>query len=93
MNLLLKFDYYSCVIYIPDGYVANLSKLQLDFFEWLYDRPECIKKNHRGNVGVSYNQEDFLDYLNNVVLSNSREKAYMIPKFNKKKGDFFKLEF
>lgn len=93
MNLLLKFDYYSCVVYMPDGYVTNFPKLQLDFFEWLYNHSEFIKENFRGNVGISYNEREFLDYLNDVVLSNSSEKAYIIPKENRLKGKVVKLVF
>lgn len=85
MNVILKFDYYSCTIYIPDGYILDLNKIYADFFEWLYHQPGCIKRV--GNTDAfNYNEEDFLRYINEEVLEGA-EKAYVvldIPKTKKK---------
>ena len=81
MNVELKFDYYSRMIYIPDGYVDDVKILQSSFLDWMQEQPECIVCAPDMQMGYSYNEDDFLRYINNVVLKNSHEKAYFI--FNK----------
>lgn len=76
MNVELKFDYYSRMIYIPDGYVYDVKILQSSFLDWMQEQPECIVCAPDTQVGYSYNEDDFLRYINSVVLKNSNEKAY-----------------
>ena len=75
MNILLKFDHGSHILRVPDGYVWDLHKVYWDFFEWIEDQPENIT-----NFGIAYNETDFLRYINDVVLSESKETAYFLPK-------------
>ena len=84
MNIELKFDYYSCVIYIPDNYIYDVESLQKSFFEWMQQQPECIIDTPNMQKGFSYNEDDFLKYVNNVILKNEREKAYFVSKARKK---------
>lgn len=76
MNVKLQFDCSSKTIYIPDGYVDDLGKLQLSFLDWIKQQPECITNTHRNQIGYFYNEIHFLKYVNDVLLINSREKAY-----------------
>ena len=76
MTVELRFDYDSRVIYIPDGYVDDLKILQSSFLDWMQEQPECIVCAPDMQVGYSYNEDDFLRYINSVVLKNSNEKAY-----------------
>ena len=78
MNVELRFDYDSRVIYIPDGYVDDVKILQSSFLDWMQEQPECIVCAPDTQVGYSYNEDDFLRYINNVVLKNSNEKAYFV---------------
>lgn len=85
VNVILKFDYYSCTIYIPDGYIRDLNEIYDNFFEWLHHQPSCIKRVGKNDV-LSYNEKDFLRYINEEVLKGV-EKAYIasdIPKSKKK---------
>lgn len=93
MNIELKFDYHSRIIYVPDGYVSNLADMQLHFFEWLYNQPDCFVQCKNGNLAISYNEETVLNYINNVVLHDSKEKAYCISNVNTIKGNIYTLNF
>ena len=76
MNIELKFDYDSHMVYIPDGYVNDVNSLQSSFLDWVQQQPECLVYAPNKRIGLSYNQYDFLRYLNSVVLKDSKEKAY-----------------
>lgn len=93
MNIELKFDYYSRMIYIPDGYVYDTKILHSSFFEWVQQQPECIVSAPNKQVGFSYNEEDFLRFINSAVLKNSKEKAYFISHPQKKTKKTFVIVF
>lgn len=79
MNVILKFDYYKRIVYIPDGYIKNLEKTHLQFFEWMYAQPEYrIYDEGDDEFGVEYDSDDFLRYLNEMVLAKSNEKAHYV---------------
>lgn len=78
MNVLLEFDYSYHLIYIPDGYVLDIRKVQLDFFKWLYRQEKNMLASNTGQMGCAYSADDFLEYINNVVLKDTRECAYFI---------------
>ena len=80
MKIELEFDFEPTVIYVPDGYVKNLKSLQQDFFSWMYDREEYVTEFG----GYEYDESAFLRYVNEVVLINSDEKAYIL---NENEGD------
>ena len=89
MNIELKFDYYSRMIHIPDGYVYDINILKCSFFDWMQQQPECIICAPNMHLGMSYNEEDFLRFINSVILKNSKEKAYYIsdqPRPNSKRA-------
>ncbi|MBE5922657.1 MAG: hypothetical protein E7269_07890 [Lachnospiraceae bacterium] len=93
MNISLKFDCHSCTIYIPDGYITNIIEIQNQFFEWVSEQSSCLTEDNAGRVAVKYNEKDFLKYINEQILIDSREKAYIISGTNKTKGKMFTLLF
>lgn len=78
MNIELKFDYYSKIVFIPDGYVSSIEKLKLSFLNWVERNPNCILIDSNHSIVLSYNENDFILFLNTVVLKNSNEKAYFL---------------
>lgn len=77
MNVILKFDYYIKTIYIPDGYINNLNKVYLDFFGWLENQAECLALEN-GAYGLSYDESHFVKYINEELLGDCSEKAYIL---------------
>lgn len=83
MELLLQFDYSSSVVYIPDGYVYSIEQLQEDFLDWVSDQPECWVNGPGHIAALSYGKEEFLAFVNDVILMESKEKAYFISDAHK----------
>ena len=78
MNIELKFDYYSKIVFIPDGYVSIIEKLKLSFLDWGERNPNCILIDPNYSIVLSYNENNFIQFLNTEVLKNSNEKAYFL---------------
>lgn len=93
MNLRLKFDYSTDMIYIPDGYIEDLKLFQSKFFEWLYENPDCMIYDKKGTPAYSYNATTVLDYINREVLYASREKAYFISERRSQNGKIYTITF
>lgn len=66
------------MIYIPDGYIQDLEQLQADFDEWVYRQPECWVEWQYGGEVCAFNEDEFLRYVNEIVLKDSSEKACFI---------------
>lgn len=79
MCIELIFDCRSFLIFVPDGYIVRLKDIQEDFLEWMQQQQECIANANDRQEGYSYNEKNFLKYINSVVLKESKEKAYFIP--------------
>lgn len=84
MNILVKFEATHFVLYIPDGYVYDLELLQNDFLKWIEDQ-SVYRVLPGQKTGICYNANTFLQYLNEVVLLNSGERAYFIKHSKQKK--------
>ena len=84
MVIRIKFDYYGKTVFIPDGYIADVNKLQTDFLKWVKDQPDCISEVN-GIAGLSYDADDFLEYVNKTVLADTEEKAYFVERTHCKK--------
>ena len=84
MIINIKFDYYGKTVFIPDGYITDVNKLQTDFLEWVKDQPDCITEVN-GIAGLSYDADDFLCYINQVILAAAKEKAYFTDHTNKRR--------
>ena len=80
MVIELRFDYASSFVSVPDGYMTRGKELQKSFLAWVEDQPENIVITIDGRAAVSYGDEDIIKYLNSVLLCESREKAFLIPK-------------
>lgn len=78
MQLRLCFEYSSTVIYIPDGYVDSTEQLQEDFLDWVTHQPACWVNGPGHTLALGYGEDEFLTFVNNVVLSDSKEKAYFL---------------
>lgn len=76
MKILLKFDFDSRILYIPDGYIKNVDQLQQEFFEWIYYQKDNISLS---GGGLAYGPDDFLRYINTEVLACGTEVAYFLP--------------
>ena len=68
------------VIWIPQS-ITNIEKLQIDFFEWLFDK----KNNHKYWIIVNnekkycnYGVDAFVDWINSNVLIDEKDKARVI---------------
>lgn len=94
MYIDLIFDYYSKLLYIPDGYIHDVKTLQHSFLNWVSQQSECIVLRPGNMVGYSYDENDFIEYINQVVLDNTTEKAYFVLKEKfRGKRKIYRLEF
>ena len=93
MVIELRFDYASSFVAVPDGYITSGKELQKSFLAWVEDQPENIVITKDGRAAVSYGDEDIMKYLNSVLLCDSREKAYLIPKEKVRKPIKFSISF
>lgn len=91
MNVELRFDYYSRNLYIPDGYIYDLKKIQEDFFDWLQEQSGCIIRLRKKGYAYSYNENDFERFINEVILKDSQEKAYFVFREHKQKENVLKF--
>lgn len=93
MNIVLKFDHSTDTVFVPDGYISDVEELRLCFFDWIYDNPEYVTYDKKGHAACSYNSSAFLEYINQVILLSSKEKAYFIPPAQRIRGKIYVLEF
>lgn len=93
MNIVLKFDHSTDTIFVPDGYISDVDELRLCFFDWIYDNPRYITYDKKGHAVCSYNSSAFLEYINQVILLSSNEKAYLIPSTQRIRGKKRVLKF
>lgn len=71
------------IIDVPEYIAKNIRKYQRSFDKWLYD-----KQNDHGlwviadgkKTAVSFGTQDFVDYLNEYVLSKDDSKCSVIGK-------------
>lgn len=84
MNIILKFDIESYCLYIPDGFVSDIKLLQSGFFEWIENQPICGPSRGPKDA-VCFGAVNFLQYINDVVLSDTHERAYFVAKCAQKR--------
>lgn len=80
MNIKVEFDYHYKIIYVPNGYIENVTKLQKMFLEWVVEQPECVVNDPSDAIALNYNENDFLKFINDVILQKTNEKAYYVQK-------------
>ena len=93
MIIETKFSYYSRYMYIPDGYICDINKVHLSFFDWIENQPDCIAVSPGGQYGLTFDADVFLRYLNTEVLKGVNEKAYFIERISDKSDIDAKLNF
>lgn len=84
MLVNVVFDYYADVIDVPDCVGKSIKKYQNKCDRWLFNKlndHEFWEKDSSGNkLGVGICSESFIYWLNEFVLKNSEEKAYIVQK-------------
>ena len=78
MKIRLIFDVSEYMLYVPDGYLIDTKQTQMDFFEWCETQEDAFGNAPGKRFGWCYSKELFLRYINEIVLGESREKAYFI---------------
>lgn len=74
----IEFDIDSYVVVIPDGYIQNIYEIQDSFYSWACTQRRNQVYRHGKFCALCYNGEDFLRYLNEVILADSDKKAHFI---------------
>ena len=81
MKIALQFTYHADIISVPEEIGIKINKYQQKFDKWLYD-----KENDHGHwvfingrkAAASFDTTTFVDYLNEVYLYDSDEKAIIV---------------
>lgn len=71
MILMVAFDCWCDVLQVPDRLNYNVPALGDEFYSWVEDNPKCIRYLKDGDIGLSYNGDDFVEWLKECVLSKS----------------------
>lgn len=84
MFVNIVFDYYADIVSVPDSIGINIKKYQNQCDKWLFNKlneHEFWEKDDSGNkLGVGVCSESFIYWLNEFVLKDSKEKAYIVRK-------------
>lgn len=89
MNIQLRFDFHSCTVFVPDGIVTDAYRLQQDFLEWAFEQPNCITSDHNGDLALRYDENDFITFVNDVLLKDCNERAY---KYSDSRSEKMKIQ-
>ncbi len=79
----LEYTYNTDIISVPECIANELKKIQALFDEWLYDKNNdhgCWIIQNGEKMAISFETQDFINFLNNHVLSNSDMKAFVVKK-------------
>ena len=69
MLVNIVFDYNADIVSVPDSIGINIKKYQNQCDKWLFNK-----------LGVGVCSESFIYWLNEFVLKDSKEKAYIVRK-------------
>ena len=70
-EIILSADGDSVMYLVPDEVANNLKKYCIEFCDvWIRKSPHA--KRYRTSRGVCYNEEDFIDYLNNYIFPTQK---------------------
>lgn len=73
------------IVEAPNFIVDELELYDDKFNDWVGEQ-DCFRlEDEFGDIGLSFGYSDMIDWLNNVILVNSAEKARVI------KEDFYRL--
>lgn len=86
-NILLSADNEISVFSVPDEVADNLEQYCLEFCcNWLHKSPNAAKYRVKMGavIGVCYNENDFIDYLNQYICDEqSRRITTLIDVYDK----------
>lgn len=84
MLVNIVFDYNADIVSVPDSIGINIKKYRNQCDKWLFNKlneHEFWEKDDSGNkLGVGVCSESFIYWLNEFVLKDSKEKAYIMRK-------------
>lgn len=84
MLVNIVFDYNADIVSVPDSFGINIKEYQNQCDKWLFNKlneHEFWEKDDSGNkLGVGVCSESFIYWLNEFVLKDSKEKAYIVRK-------------
>ena len=78
MKIIVRFDVEEFGVFIPDGYIHSTEELRDSFLQWSRNRSETIISVKGKVAAFSISKEKFIQYLNEVILRDSTERAYYI---------------
>ncbi|MDD6645088.1 MAG: hypothetical protein PUE67_03425 [Oscillospiraceae bacterium] len=82
MLINLVFDFYTDVIDVPDEIGSQIEKYQKKCDKWLFNKlndHEYWEKDEYGNkIGIGICSDAFVCWLNNFVLNDSEQKAFIV---------------
>lgn len=82
-KVIIQFTYHRDIILVPDHMSRRMREYQLLFDEWLYDKnnDHCYWYiENEEKLGVSFDTDAFVKYLNKYHLHESEEKAVVIKR-------------
>ena len=83
MLMLVAFDISADIIDVPQEVIANRKNLSVQFLKWLFS-PEVKPRytvTHNGHRGLCYRSEAFVDFINEKLLQNSKQKAVIVEQY------------
>lgn len=83
MLMLVEFDISADIIDVPQEVVADRKSLSVQFLKWLFS-PEVKQRytvTHNGHRGLCYRSEAFVDFINEIVLQHSEQKAVIVEQY------------
>lgn len=78
MKIILEFTYHQRIIVIPEGYISDIKEFQRECTEWIYNQPEYWVIGRNNTLVCSYGENDILRYVNEILIADSGEKAYLL---------------
>lgn len=94
MKIIAQFSFDMDIICCPDYIVNDLETYKENFYVWLYDKknnhPYWLQKNGK-KYSCLYRSQAFVDWLNEFILQNSKEKATVVEECIDSNGEVIKI--
>lgn len=77
----LEYTYHTDIIEVPDSIACRIKKVQNSFDKWLYDRSSrhnCWVTMNGKKKAVSFDSQDFVDFINTCILCEHPENAKVV---------------
>ena len=89
MLLFVEFDISADIIDVPQSVIDDRDNLSRCFLKWLLS-PEVKPRYtivYKGHRGLCYRSEAFVDFLNETVLADSKQKAKIVEQEIPRRND------